>query len=54
MKEYSCEIHIDQALERFIEKEGKFPIMNPLTEEEKLSTTCTQCKKQALYIVANK
>lgn len=53
MKIYSCENHIEQVLEDFIEKEEKFPMMAFVEEEEKISTSCTQCEKKALYIVAN-
>lgn len=53
MKIFSCEMHIDQVLEDFIEKEEKFPMMSFIEEEEKLSTKCAQCENPALYIVAN-
>ncbi|WP_075526482.1 CxxH/CxxC protein [Sporosarcina ureilytica] len=53
MKLYSCETHIDQVLEEFIQKEERFPTMKYLEKGEKLSTTCSQCKMQALYLVAN-
>lgn len=53
MKIYSCESHIEQALEDFVLKEEVFPIMKAVSDEEKLSTTCTYCKESALYVVAN-
>ncbi|WP_253724456.1 CxxH/CxxC protein [Sporosarcina sp. HYO08] len=53
MKIYSCETHIDQALEEFIEKEEKFPMLKLIPQDEKLSTICAQCKTPAIYIVAN-
>lgn len=53
MKFYSCEIHIEQVLEDFIEKEEKFPLMEIIQEDEKLSTSCSQCDQPALYVVAN-
>ena len=53
MKIYSCESHIDQVLEDFIEKEEKFPLMEIIQEDEKLSTSCAQCDNPALYVVAN-
>lgn len=53
MKIFSCEMHIDQVLEDFIEKEEKFPMMSFIEEEEKLSTKCAQCENPSLYIVAN-
>lgn len=54
MNIYSCESHIDQALEDLISKEEVFPIMVALPDEEKLSTICTYCEEAALYVVANK
>ena len=53
MKIYSCETHIDHALDVFIAKQEKFPIMEKVPEEEKLSTKCAYCEEPALYIVAN-
>ncbi|MCG7335131.1 CxxH/CxxC protein [Sporosarcina sp. ACRSM] len=53
MKIYSCETHINQALDVFVAEEKNFPIMKENTEEEKLSTRCTYCEELALYIVAN-
>lgn len=53
MKIYSCETHINQALDVFVAEEKKFPVMKEIKEEEKLSTRCTYCEDLALYIVAN-
>lgn len=53
MKINSCLIHIDQALEDFITKEEKFPIMTEVKEENKLCTKCAYCKNNAVYMVAN-
>ncbi len=53
MKIYSCETHINQALDVFVAEEKKFPIMKEITEGENLSTRCTYCEDLALYIVAN-
>lgn len=53
MTDFSCEMHIDQVLEDFIEKYERFPRLDFLTEKEKLSTKCSQCEKDALYVVAN-
>jgi CxxH/CxxC protein (TIGR04129 family) len=53
MKIYSCETHINHALDVFVAEEGKFPIMELLSDEEKLSTNCTYCEETALYLVAN-
>ena len=54
MKIYSCQTHIDQALEELISKEEVYPIMEAVPESEKLSTKCTYCNESALYVVANK
>jgi len=54
MKIYSCQDHIDQALEDFIEKFEAYPIMEMVTDEEKLSTECNYCDNVSLYVVANK
>ena len=53
MKLYSCETHINHALDVFVASEEKFPIMEVVSEEEKLSTNCTYCEERALYVVAN-
>ena len=36
MKIYSCETHIDQALDVFIAEQEKFPIMEKVPEERKV------------------
>ncbi|WP_172370295.1 CxxH/CxxC protein [Sporosarcina jiandibaonis] len=54
MKIYSCQMHIDQALEELILQEEVYPIMEAVPESEKLSTKCTYCDESALYVVANK
>ncbi len=53
MKLYSCETHINHALDVFVATEESFPLMEGLSEEEKLSTNCTYCDEPALYLVAN-
>ena len=53
MKLYSCQSHIEQALDELIVKEEVFPIMEAITDNEKLSTVCTYCEEAALYVVAN-
>jgi len=53
MNTYSCETHINHALDVFVAEQGKFPIMGAVPEEEKLSTKCTYCKEPAIYVVAN-
>ncbi|MBE1556493.1 CxxH/CxxC protein [Sporosarcina limicola] len=53
MKLYSCETHINHTLDVFVAEQGKFPIMESIAEEEKLSTNCAYCEMVALYVVAN-
>ena len=54
MKAYSCENHINHALDVFVAETKEFPIMEQLSEDEKLSTKCTYCEEQATYIVSSK
>ena len=54
LKKYSCENHIDHALDMFVAEMEEFPIMDKLSEEEKLSTKCSYCDEQATYIVSSK
>ena len=53
MKIYSCETHINQALDMFVAKEETFPLMESIQQDEKLSTKCEYCDTPASYIVAN-
>ena len=54
MKKFSCETHIDHALDMHVAETGDFPMMDLLTEEQKLSTVCSYCEEQATYIVSSK
>ncbi|MFJ8064297.1 CxxH/CxxC protein [Psychrobacillus sp. NPDC096426] len=51
MKLFSCETHINQALDMFVAEHKTFPMLEKLKEEEKLSTKCTYCDVAAVYIV---
>ena len=53
MKIYSCETHINHALDVFVARHEKFPIMKVIPDEQKLSTKCTYCEEVGLYVVAN-
>lgn len=53
MKLYSCETHINHALDVFVAKEETFPIMEKIIDDENLSTKCAYCDTPATYIVAN-
>lgn len=52
MEKYSCEQHIDYALDMFVAEEKVFPTMNLLEADKKLSTKCSYCDEQATYIVS--
>ena len=54
MEKYSCEKHIDQALDMFVAEQKEFPIMDKVQEEKKLSTKCSYCEEPAEYIVSSK
>ncbi|MEC1178446.1 CxxH/CxxC protein [Metasolibacillus meyeri] len=54
MKKFSCETHIDHALDMFVAEYEDFPIMDKLSNDEKLSTKCDYCEEQAAYIVSRK
>lgn len=51
---FSCENHINYALDLFIEETKDFPILEKLTDEQKLSTKCFHCEERAEYIVSRK
>ncbi|WP_342599583.1 CxxH/CxxC protein [Psychrobacillus sp. FSL H8-0483] len=53
MRIFSCEAHINQALDMFVAEQKTFPMMEELKEDKKLSTKCTYCDGSAIYIVAN-
>ncbi|WP_082692913.1 CxxH/CxxC protein [Bacillus sp. FJAT-29814] len=50
---YSCEEHVDIALESIVIEYETFPVLDKIPVD-KLSTTCGFCEKQAVYVVANK
>ena len=54
MKKYSCETHIDHALDMHVAETEQFPMMEFLSEDEKLSTKCSYCEREATYIVSSK
>ncbi|WP_156316813.1 MULTISPECIES: CxxH/CxxC protein [Bacillaceae] len=53
MRIFSCETHINQALDMFVAEQKTFPMLEQLADEEKLSTKCTYCDVAAVYIVAD-
>nr|WP_106782007.1 CxxH/CxxC protein [Lysinibacillus timonensis] len=54
MEKYSCEDHINHALDMFVAETKEYPIMNKVEEEQKLSTKCSYCEEAATYIVSSK
>jgi CxxH/CxxC protein (TIGR04129 family) len=48
---YCCEDHVELALDVAVDESGSFPELNKV--ENKLSTTCEYCQKEAVYIVGN-
>lgn len=53
MKIYCCEEHIELALDVLVDETELPPQMELLKEDEKLSTNCEYCRKEAVYLVAN-
>ncbi|MFJ7972924.1 CxxH/CxxC protein [Psychrobacillus sp. NPDC096389] len=53
MRIFSCETHINQALDMFVAEQKTFPLLEKLKREEKLSTICTYCDVAAVYVVEN-
>jgi len=51
---YSCAEHVDIAIDTVVNEHETFPILEQVSDEEKLSTTCEYCKNPAIYMVANK
>ena len=50
---YSCEEHIDIAIDTIVDEYETFPLMSKVSNEGELSTTCEFCRNKAVYIVAN-
>jgi CxxH/CxxC protein (TIGR04129 family) len=50
---YSCEEHVEIALDTIVDEHGTFPILTKITVDN-LSTSCEYCQNPATYIVANK
>lgn len=50
---YSCEEHIDIAIDTVVDEYETFPQLSKVSEGEELSTTCEYCRNQAIYVVAN-
>lgn len=50
---YSCEEHVDIAIDTVVDECETFPQLTKVSDEEKLSTTCEYCQNEAIYLVAN-
>ncbi|MDP4084644.1 MAG: CxxH/CxxC protein [Bacillota bacterium] len=50
---YSCDEHVDIALDTIVDEYETFPILTKL-DGDNLLTTCEYCDKRATYIVGNK
>jgi CxxH/CxxC protein (TIGR04129 family) len=50
---YCCAEHVELALDMIVDEYETAPILEVLSEEQKISTTCEYCRNQAVYIVAN-
>lgn len=50
---YCCAEHVDIAIDTIVNEHETFPILEQVSEEEKLSTACEYCKNTAIYMVAN-
>ncbi|TQR11539.1 CxxH/CxxC protein [Psychrobacillus soli] len=51
MRIFSCETHINQALDMFVAEQKTFPMLEKLDGDKKLSTKCTYCNVAAVYVV---
>lgn len=51
---YSCQEHIEVAIDTIVDEYETFPVLTKCEDEEKLSTTCEFCSNPAIYMVANK
>jgi CxxH/CxxC protein (TIGR04129 family) len=52
MKIYTCEEHVDIALDTIVDELETFPLLTKI-DVDNLSTTCEYCEKPAVYIVGN-
>jgi CxxH/CxxC protein (TIGR04129 family) len=50
---YSCEEHVDIALDDIVDEFMTFPVLSKV-DGDNLSTSCEYCQNPATYIVANK
>ncbi|WP_216830167.1 CxxH/CxxC protein [Alkalihalobacterium elongatum] len=53
MKYFSCEEHVDLAMEHIIDECEAAPNMEILSDEQKLSTTCSFCEEHPTYSITD-
>lgn len=49
---YSCEEHVDIALDTIVDELFTLPVLTKV-DVDNLSTTCEYCQKPAVYMVGN-
>jgi len=50
---YACLDHVELALEAVMDETQSAPLLEELSDTQKLSTTCEYCKDPAIYMVTN-
>ncbi|MBC2172784.1 CxxH/CxxC protein [Listeria booriae] len=50
---YSCEEHVEEALDDWVYGEETFPKFEKLEDTDGVWITCGYCKNQAIYMVGN-
>ncbi|MEB1808216.1 MAG: CxxH/CxxC protein [Bacillaceae bacterium] len=53
MKYYTCEEHVELAMEHIIDECEAAPNIGILSDEQKLSTGCSFCDEQPTYIITD-
>ena len=51
---YSCEEHVDIAIDTIVDDYETFPQLTKLKDVDNSPKTCEFCQQQAIYLVANK
>jgi CxxH/CxxC protein (TIGR04129 family) len=50
---YCCNEHVELAMDIIVDEHETYPILNKISEDNQLSTSCEYCKNPAIYIVGN-
>ncbi|HWO95637.1 CxxH/CxxC protein [Fictibacillus gelatini] len=53
MIKFCCHTHVDIAMEEIIDECEVAPVVELLTENDKLSTSCSYCEETPIYKVSN-